>query len=307
MESLVPINGQALPGYDALAAGGVDAETLDAEHFIAAYRTAGERRVLLEEIEHIRAAGQHLEYEALSGDEARGLEPALSGEVGAAIMLRGQRYIDPGRFVHALADSVRGRGGKIRTGAAVREVSDRPGGVAVRTAGRDPEPYDAVVLASGVWLGDLGRRFGVRALVQAGRGYSFSVPMDRVPAGPLYFPSQRVACTPMGDHLRVAGMMEFRSPDAPLDARRVKAIVEAVRPLLHGAGLDARQDEWVGSRPCTRDGLPLIGATRSPRVFAAGGHGMWGVTLGPATGRLLAEMIVTGRRPAELDPFDPLR
>ncbi|MFD0537282.1 NAD(P)/FAD-dependent oxidoreductase [Actinomadura luteofluorescens] len=243
----------------------------------------------------------------LTGDEARRVEPALSGEIGAAILLRGQRFINPGVFVHALADSVRDRGGKIRAGADVTDVRDEPGGVAVRTGGSDFETFDAVVLASGVWLGGLARRFGVGALVQAGRGYSFSVPMERVPDGPVYFPAQRVACTPLGDRLRVAGMMEFRRPEAPLDPRRIRAIVEAARPLLRGADLDARRDEWVGSRPCTRDGLPLIGATRSPRVFAAGGHGMWGITLGPATGSLLAEMIAIGRRPGELDPFDPLR
>ena len=225
-------------------------------------------------------------------------------------MLFGQRFIEPGRFVHALADSVRGRGGEIREGAEVTGVDDTGGargGVEVRTSGGGAERFDAVVLANGVWLGDLARRFGVREIVQAGRGYSFSVPMERVPEGPVYFPSQRVACTPMDGRLRVAGMMEFRRPDAPLDPRRIRAIVEAARPLLRGADLAARHDEWVGSRPCTRDGLPLIGATRSPRVFAAGGHGMWGITLGPATGRLLAEQIVTGGRPAELRPFDPLR
>lgn len=307
MESLVPINGRALPSFDALTEGGVKAETRDAGSFIAAYRTAGERRFLLDEVEHIRAAGQRLEYDVLTGDEARRLEPALSKRVGAAIRLRGQRFIDPGRFVHALADSVRDRGGKIRTGAAVSDIRDVPGGVAVRTAGSDAEPFDTAVIASGVWLGGLARGFGVRALVQAGRGYSFSVPMDRVPDGPVYFPAQRVACTPLGERLRVAGMMEFRDPQAPLDPRRIDAIVEAVRPLLRGADLDAREDEWVGSRPCTRDGLPLIGATRSPNVFVGGGHGMWGITLGPATGNLLAELIATGRRPPELAPFDPLR
>ena len=307
MESLVPINGHALPSFDALIEGGVKAETNDAQSFLAAYRTAEERQVLLEEIEHIRAAGQKLEYEALSGDEARELEPALSDEIGAAIVLRGQRFINPGRFVHALADSVRDRGGKIRTGEAVSDIRDAGDGVAIRTAGDASERFDAVVIASGAWLNDLARRFGVRALVQAGRGYSFSVPVDRVPDNPVYLPSQRVACTPLGDRLRVAGMMEFRRPEAPLDRRRIRAIVEAARPMLRGADLDARQDEWVGSRPCTRDGLPLIGATRSPRVFVAGGHGMWGITLGPATGRLLADRIVTGERPPELAPFNPLR
>lgn len=308
MESLVPINGRALPSFDALVEGGVKAETKDAGSFLAAYRTAEERRFLLDEVEHIRAAGQDLEFEVLGGDEARRLEPALSDEIGAAILLRGQRFINPGRFVHALADSVLDRGGKIQTGAAVTEIRDEPGrGVALRIAGSGAEAFDTVVIASGVWLGGLARRFGVRALVQAGRGYSFSVPMERVPDGPLYFPAQKVACTPLGDRLRVAGMMEFRDPEAPLDPRRIDAIVEAAQPLLRGADLDARRDEWVGSRPCTRDGLPLIGATRSPNVFVGGGHGMWGITLGPATGNLLAEMITTRQRPAELAPFNPLR
>lgn len=307
MESLVPINRVSLPSFDALAAGGVEAETREAKSFIAAYRTAGERRVLLEEIEHIHAAGQGIEFDVLNGDEAREVEPSLSKAIGAAIRLHGQRYIDPGAFVHALAASVAARGGEIRSGTAVTGVRDESGGVTVVTAGGEAERFGTVVLAAGVWLGELARSFGVRRVVQAGRGYSFSVPVEQVPAGPVYFPAQRVACTPLGDRLRVAGMMEFRRPQAPLDKRRINAIAEAARPLLAGADLGARRDEWVGSRPCTTDGLPLIGGTRSPRVYAAGGHGMWGITLGPATGRLLAERIVTGRRPAELAPFDPLR
>ncbi len=147
----------------------------------------------------------------------------------------------------------------------------------------------------------------MRQVVQAGRGYSFSVKVDDLPAGPVYLPAARVACTPIGDRLRVAGMMEFRRPEEALDQRRIQAIVEAARPLLRGVDLDDRTDEWVGSRPCTVDGLPLIGATRSPRVHVAGGHSMWGITLGPVTGKLLAEQIMTGTTPAELAPFDPLR
>ncbi|MDQ2874903.1 MAG: FAD-dependent oxidoreductase, partial [Actinomycetota bacterium] len=64
---------------------------------------------------------------------------------------------------------------------------------------------------------------------------------------------------------------------------------------------------WVGARPCTPDGLPVIGAARAPRVFVAGGHGMWGITLGPATGQLLARSVATGRPVPELAPFSPLR
>ncbi|HEY9439606.1 MAG TPA: FAD-dependent oxidoreductase [Streptomyces sp.] len=307
MKALVPINSLSLSSFDLLTEGGVDAETLEAKSFLAAYRNAEERRVLLEEVEQIHAAGQSMEFDVLDGDEAREVEPSLSDDVGAAIRLHGQRYINPGHFVHALADAVRGRGGEIHESTEITDVRDEAAGVTVVTGDGGSARFDSVVLATGAWLSHHAKKFGVRSVVQAGRGYSFSVPIEHVPSGPVYFPAQRVACTPLGDRLRVAGMMEFRKPEAPLDARRINAIAEAARPLLRGADLDARQDEWVGSRPCTPDGLPLIGATRSPRVFAAGGHSMWGITLGPATGLLLAETIVTGERPAQLAPFDPLR
>lgn len=307
MSKLVPINRLALESFDLLGAGGVQAQTRDAASFIAAYRTDADRETLVEEIEHIRASGQEIDYDLLTGDEARIIEPSLSAAIGSGIRLKGQRFVDPGEYVHALADSVRARGGKILDGATVTGITDTTNGVSVVTAEGSRDDFDAVVVATGAWLGRLARQFGVRRVVQAGRGYSFSVAIDHVPTGPVYFPAQRVACTPIGDRLRVAGMMEFRQPEAALDPRRIRAIAEAARPLITGADLDDRQDEWVGSRPCTTDGLPLIGATRNPRVFAAGGHGMWGITLGPATGRLLAQAITTGAPVAELAAFDPLR
>lgn len=307
MTSLVPINGRALESFDLLGEGGVRATTNAAESFIAAYRTEAERATLLQEIKHIKAVGQDISYDVLSGEEARAVEPLLSGEIGAAIILRGQRFIDPGAYVNALADSVINRGGKIVTGATVTGIKDHGSGVQISTLQGAVDSFDSVVLANGTWLGSLARPFGVKRLVQAGRGYSFTVDVDHTPNGPVYLPAARVACTPINGALRVAGMMEFRSPEAPLDQRRITAIANSAQPLLQGADMDSRRDEWVGSRPVTTDGLPLIGATRSPRVFAAGGHGMWGITLGPATGRYLAETIVTGNVAPELAPFNPLR
>ncbi|HEX5595386.1 MAG TPA: FAD-dependent oxidoreductase [Micromonosporaceae bacterium] len=306
MQAYIPANRRALDAFDILQAGGVAAEAHEAKSFLAAYRSESERSALLDELKLIRESGQEIEYDVLTGTEAREVEPSLSDRVGAAVRLYGQRFINPGQYVHALADSVRARGTSILTGVDVVDVRPEASGVRVVTA-NDSEHYDAVVLATGTWLGDLGRRFGVRTVVQAGRGYSFSIPIEHVPTGPVYFPAQRVACTPLGDRLRVAGMMEFRKAEAPLDPRRIRAIAEAARPLLRGADLDARTDEWVGSRPCTPDGLPLIGRTAAPGVYVAGGHGMWGITLGPLTGQLLAEQITTGQEPVELRPFNPLR
>ena len=316
MRAYAPLNRIALSAFDELTAAGVEAPTYAADPFLACFRTPADRVALIEELEHLQAAGQDVKYDVISGHEARAAEPALSPAVGAAVRLHDQRYIHPPVFVAALASAVHDRGGEIVEATTVSAVEDRDGYVLVGT-GRAGDPdvvqrrFDSVVLANGAWLGHLARPFGVRQPVQAGRGYSFSVRGDRLPDGPVYFPTQRVACTPLdtpdGPRLRVAGMMEFRAPDAALDPRRVRAIVESAQPLLSGVDLEDRRDEWVGSRPCTADGLPLIGATRSSRVFVAGGHGMWGIALGPLTGKLLAQRMATGVAPAEMVPFDPLR
>ena len=311
MRAYAPLNALALDSFDRLAEGGVEARTHAADPFLACYRSVEERAVLLDELEHIAAAGQDVKFEAISGEEARHEEAALSGVVDAAIRIHGQRYINPPEFMDALAESIRARGGEITTGVLVERLRHESGGVSVVDSTNEVHRFDVAVLANGAWLGELAKPFGVRRVVQAGRGYSFSVAARHVPRGPLYFPAQRIACTPLasssGDRLRIAGMMEFRAPSAPLDTRRIEAIVSAVGPLLNGVELEDRHDEWVGSRPCTADGLPLIGGTRSGRVFVAGGHGMWGVVLGPVTGRLLAEQVAHGIRHPALTPFDPLR
>ena len=88
---------------------------------------------------------------------------------------------------------------------------------------------------------------------------------------------------------------------------RADAIARSGRDLLTGVDWEARDDLWCGNRPVPLDGLPLVGATRVPGVYVNGGHGMWGITLGPLSGELLAEQIVTGRVADELRPLDPLR
>ncbi|MFS7874721.1 NAD(P)/FAD-dependent oxidoreductase [Streptomyces asiaticus] len=302
------LNRHALDAYDALAADGVAEPTRPAEPCLIAFRTAAERAAMVEELEHARAAGFRIAYERIDGDRARALEPALGDGIGAAVELHGQRYLNPGNFVRALADAVRKRGGEILERTEVSGIRDLGrAGVAVTTPGGQLRA-DVAVVATGAWLDPLVRPFGVRVPVQAGRGYSFSVPAEGAPTRPTYLAAQKVVCTPLGEgRVRVAGMMELAPADRPVDPRRIRAIIAAARPLLRGVDWEARTDTWVGARPCTPDGLPLIGPTGSPRVYVNGGHGMWGVALGPLSGRLLADAIATGASPAELAPLHPLR
>ncbi|PRX48626.1 D-amino-acid dehydrogenase [Prauserella shujinwangii] len=305
MAALVPLNLRALAEHDALAAE-TGAVSLPMEPCLVAAGSEAQREAVVTELEHVRAAGQPVDVAPVDGRRVRELWPSLSERIACGLAVHGQRYVDPGGYVTAVADAARRAGVRIEEGTEVTAVRERGDGVRVHAGGAE-FGADAVVLASGALLNRLARPFGVRRLVQAGRGYSFSVVPERMPPGPVYFPARKVVCTPLGDRLRVAGMMEFRSADAPLDPRRVASIVAAVRPLVAGVDWAARTDEWVGARPVTSDGLPLIGPTLSPRVFVAGGHGMWGVTHGPVTGRLLADTIVTGTPAPELAALHPLR
>jgi D-amino-acid dehydrogenase len=309
--SFAGISAQAQDAYDQLGKAGVSATVHEAPLFLA-FEHPDQAAPVRHELEVLTQHGLRYRISELSESELRSAQPMLSDRARYGMRLDGQRYLQPLEYVQSLATSVQARGGLIKAGAAVTGVSSSPGGgirIEFSATEGTADTFDVAVLANGAWLSKLGRPMGVRIPVTAGRGYSFSLRTNQPVRSPLYLPAQRVACTPTanGMRLRLGGTMEFRPPDAPLDERRIRAIVRSVRDYLPGVDWSTMADSWVGARPVTADGLPLIGATRQPGLFVAGGHGMWGVTLGPTTGRLLAELIATGRQPEALSHFDPCR
>jgi D-amino-acid dehydrogenase len=306
VERLAGICGLAMSSYEALARGGVLAEHCPAP-IVMAFADAAEVAPVEHELQVTGAAGQAYGVRQLSAGELRDERPVLSARARHGLRLDGQGYLQPMSYTRSLAESVQARGGQIKSGVRVDRVEPASGGTVRVTVAGEETAFDVVVLANGAWLCRLGKSVGVRIPLAAGRGYSFTVRTAMPVAGPLYLPSLRVACTPTPDGMRLAGTMEFRSADAPLDRRRIDAIVRSAKGYLDGVDWESMSGLWVGPRPVTADGLPVIGATKLPGVYAAGGHGMWGMTLGPATGRLLAEYIAKGELPAELRHFDPCR
>jgi D-amino-acid dehydrogenase len=121
MSAYAPMNRCAHGAFDALAAGGVAEPVREAGPFLACHASEADQKALLEELLHVESAGQRVEYEALTGAEARGIEPALSEAVGAAVRIHGQRFVDAGQYLRALGEAVSTRGGDLREGASVRE------------------------------------------------------------------------------------------------------------------------------------------------------------------------------------------
>ena len=298
------LNQECMTAYDELVSSGVEAPITDAP-ITALFRSSADAEHLLEQLQRLQDAGQPSSTTELTGAELREQVPLASSGVAVGVRINGQRFVDPGQFVQALASSIVERGAALDT-VDVADVRTSGQGVVVQPRTGPALTADVAVIATGAWLPKLASRW-VRVPVQAGRGYSFTVPVERAVFGPIYLPEVRVACTPLGGKLRVTSMMELRRPEAPVSAGVVDAMVDATSRFLDGVRWAERDEIWVGPRPLSPDGRPLVGPVLDNRIFVAGGHGMWGMKQGPATGRLLAEQIANGKQPPGLREFDPLR
>ncbi|MHB8190972.1 MAG: NAD(P)/FAD-dependent oxidoreductase [Ferrimicrobium sp.] len=306
MQSLLPLNERAIDSFVAMAEAGVGAPTVEAP-IVAAFRSRGEADDLEREIAAIRAIGGVIDSEELPSDVLRERYRVLGEGIHFALQLNGQRYIDAGAFCLALVESIRSGGAQVLEGSRVLNVHQEKGHVEVNLHDGSRLESEAAVIATGAWAGYFARHLGVRIPQVAGRGYSFFAPCDVPVASPFYLPMQRIACTPRGNGLRVAGTMELAGAEDPLDLRRIEVMMSSIEGLLHGVHLEESSETWVGPRPVTADGLPIIGPTKYERIWLTAGHGMWGVTHGPITGDLVARSLVSGSLDPLLTPFSPTR
>jgi D-amino-acid dehydrogenase len=269
---------------------------------------------------HTRAAaeaatdtGRALGAQALTAAEARDLEPALSTAVRAAVLFPDEAQCDPTRLTRAVGAAAVEQGARLCTHTEALEIRARSRAVTAGTGGDDARAGSAsvtvrtrdgdlraghVVVAAGAWSGRLAAPLGVRVPLVAGKGYAVDWDPNASPLRtPLYLHDERCVANPMGDRLRVTGGLVLGGLQQRGDPRRVAGIHQAAATALNVRGGGR---SWSGLRPCTPDGLPVIGAhPRAERVLFATGHGMLGVTLGPLTGRLVADLAAgTAAHPA---------
>ena len=243
----------------------------------------------------------------LDAAELHATEPLLGDAAACGFVIPGERWIDASRLLDDLTSAVRDAGADLRTSAGASSIHDLGDGIEVDTPGGTVEGAMAVV-AAGVWSRDLAARLGLKLPMHAGKGYSFALHPARMPTRVLSLPDAHVMASPLGDRLRIGGTMEFDGTTDRFNAARIEAIVRGLAPMVRDVDLSHRTEEWVGARPMTPDGLPVLGAIpRHPRVVLATGHNMLGVTLGPVTGKIVASLLCDGDAGIDLEPFSPKR
>ena len=273
--------------------------------------------VLCEERESLDDAGEELELLAslggegrlLDGGELRELVPQVAPAIAGGVFLPVDAHVEPAAFVEGLAREAERSGVRIETGTEAMELETDGARIRRVVATRGEFACDRVVLAGGAWSPGLVKPHGVRLPIQAAKGYSITFErQDGVGRTPLMLYEAKVGVSPFRETLRVAGTLELTGLDLSINMRRVRAIERAAQRFLPGLASLERIETWRGLRPCTPDDLPVIGSPRRlPELVIASGHGMSGISQGPITGQLVAEL-VTGETPSlDLAPFSPDR
>lgn len=288
--------------YDDLAADGVAFDMAPTGLTFLA-RSADKAEAARRSLEPVRAFGWSVPESTSAAGELVETDPGIGAAVGGGFTLRAERRVHPMSLLDGLSARLSEMGVSSRLGAPVVGFERIGGAVsAVRVAG-DRVPASAVVLAAGVWTRELARDLGVRIPLVAGNGYSAVVTPRVVPRRPYYLIEAKAGVTPYGDRMRIAGTMELTRRSTRFDQRRLDALLRTAQPYVSGWKPEI-DDPWMGPRPMTPDGLPVIG--RAPgwsNVVVATGHAMLGVTLAPSTGRLVADLVAGGDASPLLRPF----
>lgn len=259
----------------------------------------------------MKAKSLGLDVAVLNKAEVQALEPDTRLDVLGAIHYRCDAHLSPATLVDQLANWLRKNDVELITNCGVNSVTIAKGQIEVlHTTQRDFSP-DLVVMTGGAWLPSLAKMAGLSIPVMPGKGYSFMVTPDK---NQLHHPAllleARVAATPMDGKIRFGGTMEIAPVAHHVNRNRVEGIVNSIPDYYpdYQVAMPEVGDIWYGFRPCSPDGLPYIGTSKKiSNLMLAGGHGMMGLSLAPATGKIIAELAAGLATSVKIDSFNPER
>jgi D-amino-acid dehydrogenase len=250
-----------------------------------------------------------LEVQFLKGDQIRQYEPDVTPDVIGGVLYVDDAILVPQAFMEQLAQLLTDNGVRILKKTIVERIKPDENSQFILTSSGEKFTFDQLLVTAGSWSANILKSLGCRLLLQPGKGYSFEIdnPGIRYPA---ILSERKVAVTPMGSKVRFGGTMELAGLNTCINRKRVDAIKSAAERYYPGIRIQegAFQTTMQGMRPVSPDGMPYIGRLKKFRnVYLATGHAMMGMSLGPATGLLVSELMQD--KPTFIDTtlFDPNR
>ncbi len=265
---------------------------------------AGERdlRGLYRQARELGVSAQFLTREQL----ARLLGPIRTPAPGG-LFFPEDAHLDPGAFVKGMARYLSGRGVRFIEYAAVQKLIHRKNRVEALQLENGRVRARQVVLAAGSWTPQLTAPMDLDVPVQPAKGYSLTFPWEKpVFTVPMILTETKIAVTPFQRRLRFAGTLELAGLQLKINHRRIRAIRKGVQKYLPELEPFSRQKGqlWAGLRPCTPDGLPIVGRVPAyPNLIIATGHAMIGISLATGTGKVVADMVLERSPEICIHPF----
>ncbi len=271
---------------------------------LALYRTERGFAHAQHEVELMQRFG--LQMKLLDQAEVRERVTAVHPNVIGGVHYQEDAHVTPDLFVRGLAKAAVANGATILTDTELLGF-EQDGGERITAVNSTRGTFTPaqIVLAAGAWSTLIAKELALKLPIQPAKGYSITVknPSD-MPQPYFHLGEARVAVTPMGNLLRFAGTLELAGFDFSINQKRVDAILNSVSDYLIIEGERELVQIWRGMRPCSPDSLPYIGrSTQIENLIVATGHTTLGLSMGPVTGKLVAQ-IVGGKRPfLNLDAF----
>ncbi len=268
-------------------------------------------KMLEEEIKVARMAKEiGLEVHELDQDRLKKLENKTSVDAIGATHYKCDSHTTPHEFMRNLKSCLEEEGVQIIKNEKIQDLEIEKGRIVKLRSETKDYKADEYVLAAGSWTPLICRKIGISMLLQAGKGYRINCFRPTGIQYPAILTEAKAAVTPMNGFTRFAGTMEIAGISKNVNPVRVNAIAAAAHRYYPEVELteEEKRDASSGLRPVTPDGLPYIGrSSKCKNLTIATGHAMMGWSLGPATGKLISEIIDGRSTSMDISPFHPGR
>ncbi len=249
----------------------------------------------------------------MNKEDLKTLEPEIDMDVAGGVLYPGDAHLSPNMFVGALYAYLQKKDNvSFRIHCEVNNLRIARGKIDTLICANGEEiKGDEFVLAAGSWSGKIGKKMGLNMPMLSGKGYSMTIPQqEQRLVTPSIFCEARVAITPIGNQIRFGGTMELGGEEYKINPLRLEGIINSINRYFPKFNVEPLKQviPWSGLRPCSPDGLPYLGRTRKlNNLVAATGHAMMGLSLAPATGQIVTD-IIAGRKPrVGIDLYSPDR
>jgi D-amino-acid dehydrogenase len=247
-----------------------------------------------------------LKVENLSKEEVCKIEKNVDLNIKGAVYYHSDAHMTPNEFMPQLKDYLEKVGVTILGNEEVTNIEVKDDKVVSVTTKNQTLKADEFVIATGSWSQNLAKKLNINIPVQAGKGYRININRESNITIPAILMEAKVAVTPMNGFTRFAGTMEIGGINHTINPVRVNAIAKAAAQYYPNLKINQQEidDAKCGLRPLSPDGLPYIGkSSKCKNVTFATGHAMMGWSLGPATGKLVSEIIADKKTSLDLSPF----